>query len=268
MSNAGKPRDDRYDWEKARGLIDAFGQSKTLNEWSQDPRCTVKREAIRTRLALGWAAEDAITRTKHHQPTLEFTHNGRTLTLRGWADQSGIKYHTLYRRIYKDGLDFADALEKGPNGKDFVMEVAAFGETKPIYKWAVDARANCTSHTLRKRIRAGWHPEEAITNEPEWRVNLHNGDPIAAFGRRMTLADWGRHTHIPSETIYQRMKNHHLNLEEALGSLGYLPHGAAADTTQQDLVQVGADEVQAGDFILGVTQDPDSGVHIFTVRRG
>ncbi|GAA1937907.1 hypothetical protein [Amycolatopsis minnesotensis] len=235
MANTGKPRDDRYNWERARGLISAFGESKTLTAWSRDWRCVVSREAVRTRLALGWATEDAITRAKHEKPPLEFTYNGRTLTLRGWAEQSGIKYHTLYKRITKSGMTFADALAKGPDGSDFMVAVTAFGETKPLYRWAVDARANCSTTTLRKRILAGWDPEQAIIEEPDSRNRLGSGEPLAAFGTRMSLADWARRAHIPAEAIKSRMDNHDLTLEEALRSLCWTPHQSDTDAAQSDL---------------------------------
>jgi hypothetical protein len=235
MTSTGKIRDDRYDWERSRGLISAFGEAKTLTAWSRDGRCAVSREAVRTRLALGWDAEDAIARPKHDKPPLEFTYNGRTLTLRGWAEQSGINYHTLYGRIKLRGMTIADALMKGPDGSDFVVEVSAFGETKALYRWAVDARANCCTRTLRNRLLDGWDPERAITEKPALRNRLGSGEPVTAFGVRMGLEDWARRAHIPSALIRQHMDNHNLTLEQALRSLGWTPHRPEANAAQSDL---------------------------------
>ncbi|MYW06200.1 hypothetical protein [Streptomyces sp. SID3343] len=219
------PRDtrmDRYDWTRSRGDILAFGESKTLAEWATDTRCSVKRDALRTRLALGWEPETAITRAKHEKPALEFTHNDRTLTLHGWAEQSGIKYHTLYNRITQSGLSFTEALEKGPDGPHFALPLTAFGETKALYRWGVDARAGCTTTTLRKRLAAGWDPEQAITEEPENRARLGDGTPHSAFGRRMGLEDWGRLTHIPADIIRRSMRDH-ATLDSTLRTLGWTP---------------------------------------------
>ncbi len=255
-------RRDRYDWERARGTITAFGEHKTLDAWSKDARCMVKREALRIRLALGWDPEDAITRPKHEKPPMEFTHEGRTLTLRGWAEQSGIKYQTLWRRITHSGMTFAEALAKGPDGPHFMVPVTAFGETKPLSHWGVDPRAKCSTHTLRKRIRDGWDPEQAITQEPESRSTLGTGVPVAAFGVRMGLQDWGRLTHIPATLLQHHMDSHGLTLESTLRYVfGWVPHHRAS--TEPELLRVRADELQPGDTIMAVT---DNGAR-FTVRR-
>jgi hypothetical protein len=42
-------------------FLTAFGETKTLEEWTEDERCRVHRETIRRRLARGWADEDAIS---------------------------------------------------------------------------------------------------------------------------------------------------------------------------------------------------------------
>ncbi|WP_406220671.1 hypothetical protein [Streptomyces decoyicus] len=207
-------RTNRYNWELARGSIHAFDEWKTLASWAEDPRCVVKREALRTRLALGWHREDAIARSR--QPPLEYTYNGRTLTLRGWADQTGINYHTFYNRIHKSGLNFEEALAKGPEGAHFTMPVTAFGETKNLHRWAVDPRANCSVTPLRRRLAEGWETEQAITDVPDNRHALGSGVPYNAYGLRMGIEDWARHAQIPAGIIRQRMEHHALPLESAL----------------------------------------------------
>lgn len=41
--------------------ITAFGETKTLLDWSQDQRCSVTYGALKHRLQYGWSAEHAIT---------------------------------------------------------------------------------------------------------------------------------------------------------------------------------------------------------------
>lgn len=41
-------------------FVYAFGERKSLSDWSKDSRCTVGRECLRTRLRLGWNPEQAI----------------------------------------------------------------------------------------------------------------------------------------------------------------------------------------------------------------
>ncbi|MFD5765315.1 hypothetical protein ACFWIN_05780 [Streptomyces sp. NPDC127049] len=257
-------RRDRYMWELARGPITAFGEAKPLASWAEDPRCAVNREALRTRLALGWPPEDAITRQRHDKPTLEHTYQGRTLTLRGWADQSGIKYNTLYNRITKFGMTFEEALLKGADGPDFTLHITAFGETKPLCHWGVDPRANCSTTTIRQRLIQGWDPEQAITEEPQNRSTLGTGTPHRAYGLNMGLEDWARHTQIPASTLRSAMARHDLPLESALRALGWSPHTEPAPI--HDLITVPADQLLPGDRVLGVTTDA-SLAPVLTVRR-
>ncbi|MFD3944920.1 hypothetical protein [Streptomyces sp. NPDC058579] len=257
-------RRDRYMWELSRGQISAFGESKPLASWAEDPRCVVNREALRTRLALGWLPEDAITRQRHDKPVLEHTYQGRTLTLRGWADQSGIKYHTLYNRITKFGMTFEEALLKGADGPDFTMRITAFGETKPLCHWGVDPRANCATTTNRRRLTQGWDPEQAIAEEPQNRSTLGSGTPHRAYGLSMGLEDWARHTQIPAGTLRNAMTQHDQPLESALHALGWSPH--AEPYAVHDLISITADQLRPGDRVLGVTAD-DSPVPVLTVRR-
>lgn len=44
-----------------------------------------------------------------------FEHGGLRLTVRQWADRSGIKYATLYRRLCLSGWPIDKALSRGPN---------------------------------------------------------------------------------------------------------------------------------------------------------
>jgi hypothetical protein len=47
--------------------------------------------------------------------------------------------------------------------KTEVMKLKAFGKSKTVARWAQDPRARASDKTIRKRIKAGWAPEEAIT---------------------------------------------------------------------------------------------------------
>ena len=45
-----------------------------------------------------------------------FTHKGETLVLKAWAERFGIKYTTLYQRIYRSGMPFERAISKSTKG--------------------------------------------------------------------------------------------------------------------------------------------------------
>ncbi|MFF3566858.1 hypothetical protein ACFYXQ_03655 [Nocardia jiangxiensis] len=162
-------------------------------------------------------------------------------------------------------MTLAQALDKGPDGPNFRVDVTAFGETKPISHWAVDDRANCGAGTLRKRLRDGWDPEQAITAEVQVDGRRGTGVPYTAFGMRMSLQDWARRAHIPGTIIKSRMDHHGLTLEAALRSLGWVPH--PQEHIALDLLQIRAEDLQPGDNIIARIQDTGSGQPCFTVRR-
>lgn len=45
--------------------ITAFGESKSLADWADDPRCTIEKRTLHARLKDNWPAEDAITTPKN-----------------------------------------------------------------------------------------------------------------------------------------------------------------------------------------------------------
>ena len=50
---------------KSPYAVAAFGETKTLEEWVRDPRCSVRWAALRWRLEAGWPAEKAITNGRY-----------------------------------------------------------------------------------------------------------------------------------------------------------------------------------------------------------
>ncbi len=62
----------------------AFGETKTLGEWSRDPRCIVPLRVLKTRLNRGVPPERAITGPE--VDTTLYEAFGEKKTLRAWAD--------------------------------------------------------------------------------------------------------------------------------------------------------------------------------------
>lgn len=65
---------------------------------------------------------------------VEITHNGKTMTIRDWADESGISYHVLYARYFQFSLRGNDLFkEVRPilNGKLFEYQ----GESHTLSEW-------------------------------------------------------------------------------------------------------------------------------------
>lgn len=203
-------------------MIEAFGESKNLAAWAKDQRCPVPKATLRGRLALGWDPEDAITRRTNAEPPLTFNVFDRSLTFRGWSEQSGIPYPTLYTRVFKDWADFRTALLQGPDDPAYAVAISAFDEVKPLHQWALDPRTNCTAATLLQRIRAGWPPETAIIEKaPSPRPTRRDARPNAS----------------------QRGGSEPLTLRVTAGQL------------------------QPGDKVLAIAQDPVGGTPVLTVSR-
>ena len=47
-------------------MLTAFGETKSVTEWAEDPRCAVSLLALRARIFKGWEADRAITTKKIH----------------------------------------------------------------------------------------------------------------------------------------------------------------------------------------------------------
>jgi len=49
--------------QSSNRTVIAFGESKCMSEWAEDPRCAVSYSSLQKRLNAGWTANDAITRS-------------------------------------------------------------------------------------------------------------------------------------------------------------------------------------------------------------
>ena len=249
-------REDRYDWERARLPITAFGETKSLAQWAKDQRCQVSREALRSRIALGWETERAVTAVKHDQTLAPVTYNGRTLTLRGWADLTGIRYGTLRRRIV-DGMKFGEAVAAGSHQKAPVVPITAWGETKAVSRWAVDERANVGVTAINARMAAGWTAEQAISEPPAVDTSK-GGMSYTACGRTMSASAWARTSGHPETQLRYRL-DAGTTMEVALQSLGWLPPWEA---DPHQILRVNAADLLPGDLVVALSAPS----HV-TVRR-
>lgn len=98
-------------------FIEAWGESKTQEEWARDPRATVLEMGIIRRLRRGMSPEEAI---------------------------SGGKSLNSQRKT-----------------------TVAWGECKTNADWARDQRCGVSINTIRRRLRSGMSPENAISSPPK-----------------------------------------------------------------------------------------------------
>lgn len=83
-------------------------------------------------------------------------HGGKTMVLKDWARELGIKYTTLYHRILRDGLPFEQAISRDPYGRLVTINK----ESKTVTEWCRDL--NRHAMTVTGRIHDGWDRKRAI----------------------------------------------------------------------------------------------------------
>ena len=137
--------------------VTAFGETKSVPKWAQDPRCLVDEPCLRSRLTKGESPEAAMGRPSRLADVVA--------ERRGQAVPEGMESLPVH-----------------------AVFVTAFGETRSLSDWARDARCVVGKRAVMDRIRAGMTPEAALTTVPERGVALS----LEAFGERKSGAEWGR----------------------------------------------------------------------------
>jgi len=174
--------------------IDAFGESKTIMEWSRDPRCEVDVINLRQRLRHGFTLEEALRQECRKEPLVRYEALGESKTLSDWAKdpRCQVKDTELRRRIAQ-GIPLEQALTQRRGHSS----IEAFGESKPIGAWSKDQRCVVSEPTLTERLALGFPPERALTDPPGTKLD---GTPyphprakmIYAFGEGKSLREWER----------------------------------------------------------------------------
>ena len=80
-------------------LLTAWGETKAVAAWADDPRCAVSEGALRQRVISGWSAERAITQGPRGQVLA--TAFGETKTVTAWAadPRCSVSRETLKGRL-------------------------------------------------------------------------------------------------------------------------------------------------------------------------
>lgn len=124
------PKDNMRNRRSTR-RINAWGESKTMVEWTEDSRSTpgLQWKTLRDRVGRGWDAELAISKP-----------------VQGFSNRNGAALVPIV---------------KGSHPQD--PTINAFGESKALWEWAQDARCRVGKKVLWRRINElGWSPEDAI----------------------------------------------------------------------------------------------------------
>jgi hypothetical protein len=144
-----------------------------------------------------------------------FEYDGLRLTLGEWAERSGIKYMTLYFRIFESKMLFSEAIS-APVGlptakKGYVNAHSRLltldGITLPMIQWA--ERMSLPYKTVKNRIRRGMDLRKALT-EPVGISGDRKARPPAKHlltfgGNSMSVRDWESHLNLPKGAIKARV---------------------------------------------------------------
>lgn len=92
-----------------------------------------------------------------------------------WAIANGFTPELSIDRIDNDrpyspeNCRWTDAVTQASNtrARNRDRRITAFGETKTVSQWGLDARCRVHPATLRGRVVRGWRPEDAISKLPE-----------------------------------------------------------------------------------------------------
>lgn len=176
-----------------RLYLTAFGETKSMTDWTRDPRCPVKKvSTLSARVNVhGMREQEAIelpVGANVHDP-LKLTYDGDTKTIKEWLEDPRCVVQlrsTLLSRIQK-GWDTERILtEPLRQVKPRTKNIKAFGESKSLKDWAKDKRCKVDLETLRQRLqRLDFTPEECMSVPPGRMTQI-----IRAWGEMKTPIQW------------------------------------------------------------------------------
>jgi len=144
-----------------------------------------------------------------------------------WCISNGAKPNLFLDRIDNDS-DYKPSncrfvtRKQNNNNKSNNTYVTAFGETKTLSQWIDDKRCHVAKNTLQKRLRLGWHSEDAISIKSGMGGRSYKPKKDSkfykAFGESKTLFEWSKDKRCkPSyKMLWQRVEIHGWNIEEAI----------------------------------------------------
>lgn len=151
----------------------AFGETKCLFDWAEDPRCVVGVWTLRGRAdnklwdgrfeeALTTPPEDRKKISARNKKNKNLTAFGETKCMADWVEDERCKCGLdALRKRYAEGWEHEKAIIT-PAVSRRSVQLTAFGETKGMSDWLKDERCVINLWGLRDRVRAGWPHEKAI----------------------------------------------------------------------------------------------------------
>jgi hypothetical protein len=155
-----------------RRPVTAFGETKGLYSWGDDPRCPVTSATISKRLLRGMDPERAITDPPSRPAAKKWIVRafGERKSVGAWVRDPRCKIGRtgLCYRL-RSGMPAEEAITLPPRsspGRLARREITAMGSTKSVSEWSRDRRCMVGMDSLCYRLLLGWSPEDAIRTPP------------------------------------------------------------------------------------------------------
>jgi len=137
-------------------LYEAFGEFKTLQEWSEDPRLTTTRSSFFQSVRDGYRIEISLVGIVEFKASKRLQ-KIKLLRQKGFKDKDiAVSLETVPSGIYRA----ANNHQTGSGSRSILRE--AFGEKKTASQWSKDPRCKVSYLSLNKRLKNGWGLEEAL----------------------------------------------------------------------------------------------------------
>lgn len=135
------------------------GETKTLAEWARHIGMDDYRPLWLRIVQRRWSVERALTTPLRSMAPRLLTHEGRTQSVRAWAEELGVPKRTLASRL-DCGWSLSDALSPDLYPRGRAPRLTLHGETRTMAQWA--RRTGLSVSTIYRRHRDGWPVERVL----------------------------------------------------------------------------------------------------------
>jgi|SRR5579862_6694583 len=178
-------------------FLTAFGECKTLLEWTRDPRCIVSLATLVNRLRDGWEPERALTEPSNspadrwRQPIIAF---GLSQSLLEWERDP---------RAQASAQLILSRLRKGWRPEEAISTAAPASVDKPqrpppklyhgksLNEWIKDPRCQVSRYTLERNLRAHMPLEQALVYRKRRRAPAEVPVRVESVSQALKLMDKG-----------------------------------------------------------------------------
>lgn len=172
-------RETQANNRRSNAFVTAWGETKTVSQWSRDDRCKTSRRDLHERISNNrLSPEDAISLPAGALMLARLrliTAWSETKTLTEWSkdDRCVVKLGVIVSRIDRSGMSPEKAIGS-PVGSVKPLH-PAWGESKTALGWSKDDRCAVNYHTILRRLANGTPPEDAISTPANRKKVYPNG---------------------------------------------------------------------------------------------